>query len=113
MELLVENVLNIGADEFYRSTRYKTPLVVILVNSEDKNAFNILDENVRQTDVVQQLSSDLLVIFLSHTDYERASKHIKKLTEMFDFTYTMGEFEGFELDFIKNLFKENFPNIDL
>jgi len=107
MELLIENALNIGSDEFYRSSRYGLPLAVMLLNSEDRGAFNILEESVRQTDVIQQLSSDTIIIFLSHTELNEADHCIEKLKEKLDFTYTIRNFKGSEARFLKALFLEN------
>ncbi|QOY55247.1 hypothetical protein HUE87_03140 [Candidatus Sulfurimonas marisnigri] len=110
MELLIENVLNIGVEEFYRTSRYKVSLIVLLVNSKDKNAFNILDNATRQTDIVQQLSSELIVVFLSHTEYEKSLLFIEKVKKKFDFTYNMSEFKESEVEFIENLFLRNIEN---
>ena len=107
MELMIENVLNIGEDEFYRASRYKLPLCVILVNSNDNEAFDILDDNTRQVDIVQQISHDLLIVFLSHTDLNQARIFIKKMNKKLNFTYTEGEFKSPELKFIKKLFLDN------
>lgn len=107
MELLIDNVLNIGADEFYRSNRYKVPLSVMLINTSDNDAFNLLDRITRQTDIVQQLTSELLVVFLSHTDYDNALLFIYNLGKELDFTYTISQFQGQEFEFIQNLFVQN------
>ena len=107
MELMIDNVLNIGEDEFYRAARYKLPLSVILVNSSDSKAFDILEENTRQIDIVQQLSSDLLIVFLSHTDHNNSLTFIEKLQEKLEFTYTNSEFKGSDLKCIRRLFSEN------
>ncbi|WP_294966661.1 hypothetical protein [Sulfurimonas sp.] len=108
MELMVENVLNIGEDEFYRASRYKLPLTVILINSIDRKAFDIIDENIRQTDIVQQLSSDLLIVFLAHTDNLKSMKFIDKIKNKLNFSYTCSEFKSSELKFVKKLFLDNF-----
>ncbi|WP_373000286.1 hypothetical protein [Sulfurimonas sp.] len=107
MELMIENVLNIGEDEFYRASRYRLPLSVILVNSSDSKAFDILEENTRQIDIVQQLSSDLLIVFLSHTDYNNSITFIDKIKDKLEFTYTSSEFKGSDLKFIRRLFLDN------
>jgi len=112
MELMIENVLNIGEDEFYRATRYKLPLCIILVNSNDSKAFDILDDNTRQIDIVQQLSSDLLIVFLSHTDCQKSLDFIEKIRNKLNFTYTMQEFKGSEFKFIKKLFIENKKTVE-
>ena len=106
-ELLIENVLNIGTEEFYRHERYKTPLYILLLNTTDKNAFNILEENIRKTDVLQQLTSELLVVFLTHTEHDNALLFINKIKEKINFTYTLSEFKEPKLDFIESLFMEN------
>lgn len=107
MELLIDTVLNIGADEFYRASRYTLPLVVMLVNSENKNMFDVLENNVRQTDIVQQLSAETAVVFLSHTNYEQSLNFLNKIKNQFNFTYTLGEYKGSEYKFIENLALEN------
>ena len=107
MELMIENVLQIGADEFYRASRYSLALSVIIVNSDDNNAFNIFEENTRQTDIVQQLSSESLVIFLPHTGYDAATLFFKTIENKLVFTHTIGEFKDSELEFITNLFIKN------
>ena len=107
MELSIENALNIGSDEFYRASRYSLPLVVMLVNSDDKGAFNILEDSIRQTDIVQQLTSDSIIVFSSHTNYEKAGQFIEKIRDKFSFTYTAHEYNGAESKFLKGLFLEN------
>lgn len=107
MDLVVQTILDIGIDEFYRSTRYKVPLVVVLVNSNDKNAFKILEKYTRQTDIVQQLTSELLVVYLPHIGSDNASHFIKNMKEKLDFTYTIGEYKDDESEFIYNLLVQN------
>lgn len=107
MELLIENTLNIGEDEFYRASRYNLALAVMLVNSQDKKAFDILENSIRKTDVIQQLNSDTIVVFLTHTNYDESMKFIKKLESKFEFTYTCSEFQGSREKFLKTLFLEN------
>ena len=107
MELIIDNVLNIAADEFYRASRYKLSLAVILINSRDEKAFDILDEHIRQSDIVQQLSSELVVVILTHTNHESTLLFVNNIKSKFDFTYTAGEFKGDESSFIKKLFSDN------
>ena len=107
MEMQIESALNIGADEFYRSSRYNLPLVVVLINSDDSMAFNILESSVRQTDILQQLTSDTTVVFLSHTNFRESEKFIQKIKDRFDFTYSVSEFKDSQNTFLKSLFLEN------
>jgi len=107
MELMIDNVLNIASDEFYRASRYKMLLSVILINSSDSKAFNVLYKNIRQSDIVQQLSSDMIVVILTHTDYNNALLFIKNVEQAFDFTYTLGEFKEDAFQFIRKLFLDN------
>jgi len=100
-------VSDVGDDEFYRTARYQIPLVVVLINSSDKSIFNIIDDNIRQTDIIQQLSADLIVVFLTHTDYEASLLCMEKIKKIVDFTYTLDEYKGLKPTFIKNLFIEN------
>jgi len=112
MELLIENVINVGADEFYRASRYKIPLSVVFINTKNKKAFNILEKNIRQIDIVQQLSSQTIVLFLLHTDTHSAELVIRKLKDIFTFTYTMREFNSSEHTFIEALALENMQKLD-
>ncbi|MCK4737582.1 MAG: hypothetical protein KAT10_03410 [Sulfurimonas sp.] len=107
MELLMDIVSNIGDDEFYRSYRYDVPLVVVLINSMDKNIFDIIDENIRQADIIQQLSSELIVVFLTHTNYKDALLYLDKIKRKADFTYTLAEYKELKSEFIKKLFSDN------
>jgi len=107
MELLIENVLYIGNDEFYRTERYKLPLTVILINTENKHAFDILNTNTRQTDIIQQLGSNLIVVFLTHTSFENSKKFMQKIENMFTLTYTAAEYKHSSADFVKELFSQN------
>jgi len=107
MEFGVDTVLNIGSDEFYRAARYQTALVVILINSKDKDLFNIIEKNLRPTDIIQQLNSELIVLFLSHTGYDDATLFINKIKESKDFSYTVSEYKGFRVEFVEKLFSEN------
>ncbi len=107
MELAIENALNIGADEFYRSSRYDLPLIVVLINSKNKKAFDILEGNIRQTDIIQQMSSNSIIIFLAHTNLDEANLFLSKVKSEFDFTYSLKEFSGNQDEFLKSLFLEN------
>ncbi|MCF6310734.1 MAG: hypothetical protein L3J19_09765 [Sulfurimonas sp.] len=107
MDLLIDTVVNLGEDEFYRASRYNTHLAIILVNSKDKNIFDVIDETIRQTDLVQQLTSELIVIFLTHTDHEASFLCIDKIKKMADFTYTLAEYKGSRVELIDKLFLEN------
>lgn len=111
MDLIVQTILDIGIDEFYRSSRYKVPLVVVLINSNDKNAFKILEKHTRRTDIVQQLSAELLVVYLPHIRSENAYHFIKNMKEKLNFTYTMGEYKDNESEFIYNLLVQNSKKI--
>lgn len=111
MELIIDNVLNIGAEEFYRANRYKLFLSVILVNSSDEKAFDILYEHIRQSDIVQQLTPELTVVILTHTNHKNTMLFINNIKPKFDFTYTAGEFKGDEFSFIKKLFLDNKKSI--
>ena len=107
MELLVENAFIIGENEFYRASRYKSPLVIMLINSEDRKAFDILESSIRKTDILQQLSPETIVVFLSHTNYEEAEDFLKKIKNKLELTYTMREFNGQAQPFLEKLFIEN------
>lgn len=113
MELLIENALNIGADEFYRALRYKLSLVVMLINSDDKNAFNILEKSVRKSDIIQQLNSDTIIVFLSHTNIQESTQFIENLKQKLNFTYTSAEFKSSEFKFLETLFLDNNKNITI
>ena len=112
MELLIENALNIGTDEFYRALRYRLCLVVMLINTEDKNAFNILEKIIRKSDVLQQIDSDTIIVFLSHTTKNESILFIDKIKDKFSFSYTVSEYngstyKGSEFKFLETLFLKN------
>ena len=107
LELLVENVLNIGDDEFYRASRYSHPLTVVLLNCDDKKAFEYIEKHIRQTDIIQQLSSDLLLLLLPHTNHENSILLLDKLKEKIDFTYISREFKEPKEKFIEQIFLDN------
>jgi len=113
MELMIDNILNIGADEFYRANRYKLSLSVILINSSDEKAFDIIEENMRQSDIIQQLGSELIVVFLTHTNDTNGTLFIKNIEPLFNFTYTLNEYKNNELRFVQNLLLENAKKFDL
>jgi len=73
MDFEVDVIVDIGTEEFYRAARYQTPLSVILLNSDEKDIFALIEKNIRPTDMIQQISSNLIVIFLSHTLYKISS----------------------------------------
>ena len=100
----MEVVSNVGEDEFYRTNRYIVPLVVFLINSNDKNICDIIEKNIRLTDIVQQLSPELIVVFLSHTAYNNGYLFIDKIKRKIDFTYTLAEFKESKSKFIEKLF---------
>lgn len=107
MGFIINTVLDIGNDEFYRAARYQIPLSVALINSNDKHMFYILEKNLRTTDMIQQLTSDLLIVFLSHTNYKNGVSFIHKIEQDVEFTYSLGEFKGAKDNFIKKLFLDN------
>lgn len=107
MELMMEVVSNVGEEEFYRTERYNIPLVVVLINSNDKDIFDIIEKNIRPTDIVQQLDSDLIVVFLSHTDHNNGYLFIDKVKRKVDFTYTLSEYKEARSKFIEKLFLDN------
>lgn len=111
VDLIIQTILDIGIDEFYRSSRYKVPLVVVLINSNDKNAFKILEKHTRRTDIVQQLTSELLVVYLPHIGNNDAPHFINKMKKELNFTYTMGEYKDNESEFIYNLLVDNSKKI--
>lgn len=107
MELLISTVLHLGEDEFYRVNRYETHLSVALINSTDKKLFEAIDKNIRQTDLLQQLDSALLVVFLTHTNYKASFQCIKKIKKVINFTYTMAEYKESSTEFVQKLFLDN------
>ncbi|WP_324171048.1 hypothetical protein [Sulfurimonas sp.] len=112
MEMLIENALNIGTDEFYRALRYRLSLVVMLINTQNKDAFNILEKMIRKSDVLQQIDSDTIVIFLSHTTKDESTLFIDKIKDKFNFSYTVSEYNGeknkeSEFKFLESLFLKN------
>ena len=107
MGFIKETVLDIGHDEFYRAARYQIPLSVVLINSDDKDIFDLIEKSLRKTDMIQQLTSDLIVVFLSHTTYENAHAFVDKVQKEIDFTYIVDEFKGSKDGFIEKLFTSN------
>jgi hypothetical protein len=107
MDFEVDVIVDIGSEEFYRAVRYQTPLSVILLNSKDKDIFSLIEKNTRPTDIIQQISSALIVIFLPHTSKEHACTFMKNIEEFAKFTCVVGEYKGFKTEFVQNLFIEN------
>jgi hypothetical protein len=107
MELFVQNALDVGSDEFYRANRYKLPLSVILINTQDKKGFDILEATLRKTDILQQIGLETIVVFLPHTNQKDAFLFIEKIKNKFAFTYTLAEYKEHEEEFIEKLFEEN------
>jgi len=107
MQYSIETVLDIGNEEFYRAARYQIPLSVLLINSRDKNIFDILEELLRPTDIIQQITHELIVVFLTHTNIENANTFVDNIKEHVNFSATVDEYKGFRVEFIQNLFKNN------
>jgi len=107
MEHSIQTVLNIGNDEFYRAARYQIPLSVLLINSEDKDIFNTLEKSLRPTDIIQQISHELIVVLLTHTDLKSANIFVQNINKKVNFTFTLDEYTGFKLKFIQNIFTNN------
>ena len=76
-EDIINVVMDIGDDIYYSSKRYKVDTTTIIIKS--KFLFTYFDDYSRQIDVVQQLTSDLLVVILPHTNKEQAVKYIDKM----------------------------------
>lgn len=112
MDFAVEVILDIGSDEFYRADRYHTPICVLLINSKDKGIFDILEKSLRQTDMIQQLTSELIVVFLTHSKYDDAMLYINKIQSSTNLTYTIGEYSESKVDFVENLFMQNNKKIE-
>lgn len=107
MGFIMDTVLDIGHDEFYRAARYQIPLTVVLVNSKNKEIFDLMDQNLRKTDMIQQLTSDLIIVFLSHTNYKNGISFVQKIEKDIEFTYSLDEFKGSKDSFVNNLFELN------
>lgn len=107
MGFIMDTVLDIGHDEFYRAARYQIPLTVLLVNSTNKDIFDLMEKNLRKTDMIQQLASDLIIVFLSHTNYKNGISFAQKIEKDIDFTYSIDEFKGSKESFVNNLFEQN------
>jgi len=107
MQYSIETVLDIGNEEFYRAARYQIPLSVLLINSRDKNIFDILEELLRPTDIIQQITHELIVVFLTHTNIENANTFVNNIKEHVNFSATVDEYKGFKVEFIENLFTDN------
>ena len=112
MDMLIENALNIGTDEFYRALRYRLCLTVILINTDDKEAFSILEKIIRKSDVLQQIDADTIIVFLSHTTKNESTLFIDKIKDKFNFSYIVSEYDGAkekqnEFKFLESLFIKN------
>lgn len=107
MEYAIETVLDIGSEEFYRAARYQIPLSVLLINSDDKNIFNRLEKSLRPTDIIQNITHELIVVFLTHTNLENAIKFANNIKEHIPFSVTVDEYKGFRVKFIETLFANN------
>lgn len=112
MDFAVDIVLDLGDDEFYRANRYHIPMCVLLVNSQNKDVFNIFEKSLRQTDMIQQLTAELIVVFLTHATYDDATLYLNKIDDSLNFTCTVGEYSDSKVDFIKNLFIQNNKKIE-
>ncbi len=107
MEYEIQTVLDIGNEEFYRAARYQIPLSVLLINSNDKDLFNKLEKSLRPTDIIQQISHELIVVFLTHTNFEKAESFVGNINKTIDFTFTLDEYKGFKVKYIEDLFEQN------
>ncbi len=65
----VEELLSL---EFYRFKRYKVPIALALVVTNNRDFFAIAEKKIRKTDLVQQIDKNLFAIIYSHTDAEGA-----------------------------------------
>lgn len=81
-EMFVNVILDISSDEFYRAKRYKSPLTLILVENTHIDLFDMLDNNSRRLDIIQQLGRDTIVIALTHTSQNEAELYIKKIEKV-------------------------------
>jgi len=65
----VEELLSL---EFYRFKRYKVPISLALIITDDQDFFSIAENKIRKTDLVQQIDKNLFAIIYGHTDAEGA-----------------------------------------
>ena len=74
----VEELLSL---EFYRFKRYKVPISLALIISENRDFFTIADNKIRKTDLVQQIDKNLYAIIYGHTDAKGAGFAIDNLLD--------------------------------
>ena len=74
-EAEVSTILQIGDDELYRATRYKVPLSFVLLKT--KESFDDIIAHTRRSDITQQITTDIMCVYLTHTDHSEAASFLK------------------------------------
>lgn len=109
-EMHINTILNLTSDEFYRAKRYKSPLTLILVENTHIDLFDLLDNNSRRLDIIQQLDSNTIFIALIHTTESEAEMYITKIKKIarleskISFGYYISEYDNTDsYAFVTNL----------
>ncbi len=63
-QTVLEDLLSL---EFYRFKRYKVPIALALIQTNNKDLFSTSEKNIRKTDLMQQIDTDLYAIIYTHT----------------------------------------------
>ena len=61
----VEELLSL---EFYRFKRYKVPIALALIITDNQDFFAAAENKIRKTDLIQQIDKNLYAIIYGHTD---------------------------------------------
>lgn len=77
----VQSVEELLSLEFYRFKRYKVPIALALIKTDNRDFFSIADNKIRKTDLVQQIDKNLYAIIYGHTDAEGARFAVDNLLE--------------------------------
>lgn len=78
-DMNVQTVEELLSLEFYRFKRYKAPIALALIITDNRDFFTIAENKIRKTDLIQQIDKHLFAIIYSHTDAEGAGFAVENI----------------------------------
>ena len=80
-DINIQAVSELLSLEFYRFKRYRIPITLVLVETEDRSFYEVVESKVRKTDIFQQIDKNLYAIIYSHTDAVGSSMAVDNILE--------------------------------
>lgn len=80
-DINIQAVSELLSLEFYRFKRYRIPITLVLVETDDRMFYEVVESKIRKTDLFQQIDKNLYAIIYSHTDAVGASMAVDNILD--------------------------------